>query len=201
MIPLLKRRSGIMTFRPCRRAGLAAALAVTFLAACAEERSSPPRLSSGQVILVVEDAGAAADPRLVEEGLYALHDIALDSALGLSRADLSAMSWRQIRADFPQGAEPRAFEGPRLSHVLSAAGHEGAGARLTAFDGYQAEVSAEMIASHEPILALRADGQPMSVGGLGPVMLVWPRLNQSALSGMNDDLWPWGVFAITPLDD
>jgi hypothetical protein len=190
-----------MTFRHWRRAGLAAALAGALLAACGEGRISPPGLSSGQVILVIEDAGAAADPRLVGEGLYELHDVALDGALGLSRADLSAMSWRQIRADFPQGAEPRAFEGPRLSDVLAAAGHEGAGARLTAFDGYQAEVSAEMISRHEPILALRADGEPMSVGGLGPVMLVWPRLNQSALSDMNDDLWAWGVFAIAPLED
>jgi hypothetical protein len=187
-----------MTFMHRRRAGLAAAFGGALLAACGDGAPSPPGLSTGQVILVVEDAGATADPRLVSEGLYELHDVALDGALGLSRADLSAMSWRQIRADFPHGAEPRAFEGPRLSDVLAAAGHEGAGARLTAFDGYQAEVSAEMISRHEPILALRADGEPMSVGGLGPVMLVWPRLNHPALSDMNDDLWAWGVFAIAP---
>ncbi|AZU02872.1 hypothetical protein X907_0324 [Glycocaulis alkaliphilus] len=155
---------------------------------------------TGPVVLVI--TGVDSDHRgsrpVAYEGLYAIYGIEMQGARGFTRPELTAMSWRQIRADFPVGSAPRVFDGPRLSDVLRSAGLEGASVRLTAFDGYEAEVPAELIARYEPILALRADGDPLAVGGLGPVMLVWPRLNQSDLADMNDDLWPWGVFAITP---
>lgn len=155
---------------------------------------------TGPVILVVTgvDEAHRGNRPVLYEGLFAIYGIEVQSARGFTRPELTAMSWRQMRADFPVGAAERVFDGPRLSDVLRAAGLEGASVRLTAFDGYEAEVPADLIARYEPILALRADGEPLATGGLGPVMLVWPRRTQSTLSDMNDDLWPWGVFAITP---
>lgn len=173
------------------------------LSGCGRDAGDPSALAaSGPVVLVVTAAGASADAGqgVAYEGLYAMYGIELQGARAFSRPELTAMSWRQMRADFPVGGAERVFEGPRLSDVLRAAGIPGASVRLTAFDGYEAEVPAEMIAAHEPILALRADGQALAIGGLGPVMLVWPRRTQSALADMNDDLWPWGVFAITPYE-
>lgn len=179
------------------------ALAALALASCGAEGGDAPGLSSGQVILAAGDGEGppSPDPRLADEGLYALHEIDLGGARGFTRADLTALSWRRIETDFPQGGETRVFEGPRLSDVLAAAGLGGQGVRLISVDGFQAEVTADLIERHEPVLAVRADGEPLSVGGLGPVMLVWPRRAENELADMNDDLWPWGVFAIGPLTD
>ncbi|MFN3834476.1 MAG: hypothetical protein ACK4NO_01110 [Glycocaulis sp.] len=180
-----------------------AALVLLALSACGRGPADLSALArTGPVVLVVTGAGAPPDAGqgVAYEGLYAMYGIELQGARAFSRPELTAMSWRQMRADFPVGGSERVFEGPRLSEVLRAAGIPGASVRLTGFDGFEAEVPADMIAAYEPILALRADGQALAIGGLGPVMLVWPRRTQSALADMNDDLWAWGVFAITPYE-
>jgi hypothetical protein len=177
------------------------ALLMLTLVGCGRGGIDPEAIGrTGPVVLVVTGAGSdrPAGRTIPYEGLYAIYGIEVQQARGFTRPELTAMSWRQIRADFPVGGAERTFDGPRLSEVLRAAGLEGASVRLTAFDGYEAEVPADLIERYEPILAVRADGEPLAVGGLGPVMLVWPRRTQSTLSDMNDDLWPWGVFAITP---
>lgn len=195
------------TAAQCWRTGLAGLAGLLLLATgltlpgCGQNPVDPDAISrTGPVVLVITgvDSAHRGSRPVTYEGLYAIYGIEVQGARGFTRPELMAMSWRQIRADFPVGSAPRVFDGPRLSEVLRSAGLEGASVRLTSFDGYEAEVPAALIARHEPILALRADGDPLATGGLGPVMLVWPRLNHSDLADMNDDLWPWGVFAITP---
>lgn len=155
----------------------------------------------GPVILTIAEAPQPSPNPPAYEGLFATYEIPVADARVFSRRDLSALRWRQITTDFPAGSPRRSFEGPRLSDVLQAAGFaRGTSVRLTAFDGYEAEIDAAMIARHDPILALRADGAPLPTGGLGPVMLVWPRGDRGALSDMSDDLWAWGVFAIRPVE-
>lgn len=181
------------------RQTLTALLSMALLAACGGGVDDVE--IDGPVILAVAQAPQPSANPPAYEGLYASYGIATGEAHAFSRRDLTAMRWRQITTDFPAGATERSFEGPRLSDVLEAAGlPAGTGVRLTAFDGYEAEIDAAMIARHDPILALRADGAPLATGGLGPVMLVWPRGNRGALADMSDDLWAWGVFAITPLE-
>lgn len=182
-------------------AGMVVLTACMLLSGCGQGTADPEAISrTGPVVLVI--TGVDEDHRgsraVTYDGLYAIYGIEVQGARGFTRPELMAMSWRQIRADFPDGSSERVFDGPRLSDVLRAAGLEGASVRLTAMDGYEAEVPADLIARYEPILALRADGDPLAIGGLGPVMLVWPRLTQNDLADMNDDLWPWGIFAITP---
>lgn len=182
-------------------AGLVMVAAAILLSACGRGGSDMEAIGrTGPIVLVVTgvDEAHRGNRQILYEGLFAIYGIEVQGARGFTRPELTAMSWRQIRADFPVGTAERVFDGPRLSDVLRAAGLEGASVRLTSFDGYEAEVPAELIARYEPVLALRADGEPLATGGLGPVMLVWPRRTQSTLSDMNDDLWPWGVFAITP---
>jgi len=192
---------------PVRRAGIAGLagfivlMAGLTISSCGRGPVDTDAISrTGPVVLVITGVGQEnrGSRSVSYNGLFAIYGIEVQDARGFTRPELMAMSWRQIRADFPAGGEQIVFDGPRLSNVLRAAGLEGASVRLTSFDGYEAEVPADLIARHEPILALRADGEPLAIGGLGPVMLVWPRLTQSDLADMNDDLWPWGVFAITP---
>ncbi|MEO1038990.1 MAG: hypothetical protein AAFX09_05545 [Pseudomonadota bacterium] len=132
-------------------------------------------------------------------GLY--RNYAIEAAgMGFSRRNLASLETATLTARFPLNGPQQRFEGPALSTVLAAAGRPGAGARLTALDGYQIEISASMIADHTPLLAISRDAAPLATGGYGPSMLVWPRDDDPRLSTMNDDLWIWGVFVIEAID-
>lgn len=177
---------------------LIAGFAAVLLAACGGPDAQIE--IDGPAVLIVAGAANPSETPPAREGLYAVYGIETASARAFTRRDLASLRWRQITTDFPAGGEERVFEGPPLSLVLEEAGLPDRPVLLTAFDGYEAEIDPDMIARHEPILALRADGQPLDTGGLGPVMLVWPRANRGALADMSDDLWPWGVFAIRPVE-
>lgn len=169
-------------------------LALFTLCACGGEIDAE---IEGPTILLVAGARIPDSETPAQEGLYAAYSIETQSARTFSRRDLASLRWRQITTEFPAGGRERVFEGPLLSLVLEEAGLDGP-VRLTAFDGFEAVVQPDMIARFDPILALRADGAPLATGGLGPLMLVWPRGERGALADMSDDLWPWGVFAISP---
>ena len=168
-----------------------AALAAFALSSC----GPPPGEARGPALIAVAgDTGVEPAP----DSLYARYGVE-GRLTGLDAEALAAFEIQAMSGDFPAGAPARRFEGPRLSALLAAAGEERAGARLTALDGYQVELEPERIAAFEPILAIRADGAPLAVGGLGPAILVWPRLDDPRLAGTNDDDWIWGVFAVEPV--
>ncbi|MCH1554991.1 MAG: hypothetical protein L7T26_02080, partial [Pseudomonadales bacterium] len=60
------------------------------------------------------------------------------------------------------------LEGPRLRDVLAAAGWTGRQITTVALDGFAVEISVDDVAAHDWILALKADGDYLSVGGRGP---------------------------------
>ena len=170
-----------------------AAFAALVLANCAP--SAEP--DAGPVLLTVFDAGAGA-----EQSGGALFDrYGLSGpATGFTGAGLATLGEFEIETGYPLGADPARWRGPRLSAVLDAAGAGGAAARLTAIDGYQVTISADEIDAFEPVLATRRGGEPLSLGGLGPAILVWPRGDDPALAEMNDDRWVWGVIAVEALE-
>ena len=162
---------------------------------------SQPSIEAGDGPVLVTVFTPEGDEDVRREGLFANYGVGVEQrAHRLDAAALSGFVAYDINADFPVGSPTRVFSGPRLSDLLAAPGAGGSGVRLTAFDGYQVEISHEMIARHEPILATHVDEEALTVGGLGPVMLVWPRQSDDRLEDMNDDLWPWGVFAIETLE-
>lgn len=179
--------------RAAARTG-ALVLAAFALSACQPEAAPVPE----PVLLTVISEGAP--DTAPGEGLFLRYGLT-GPALGFTAADLAALGAVEMRADYPAGEAVRTWSGPRLSAVLAAAGAPGAGARMTAADGYQVELEAALIAAHEPILALSVDGVPLSLGALGPVIVIWPRTDDPALAGMGDDMWAWGVFAVEVLDE
>ncbi|MCW5724395.1 MAG: molybdopterin-dependent oxidoreductase [Maricaulaceae bacterium] len=166
------------------------------LAACGGE----PRDGAGDMPVVTvygavsEAERGPSDP--VTEPVFAMLGVEFERARAFTRADLAALNQRTVTADYPAGGAQRRFEGPLLRDVLAAAGAAGSGAVVTAIDGYQREIPAGRIAAHGVILAIRMDGAPLGLGGFGPAMLVWPRGDDAALSGMDDADWVWGVIAI-----
>ncbi|XBQ16905.1 MAG: hypothetical protein ABL308_03280 [Oceanicaulis sp.] len=166
------------------------------IAACAVPPDDDEAATGPVLVTVLSDTGAGTAPT---EGLFRIYGIE-GPATGLTAADLAALPSDTIETDFPAGAAPRAFSGPRLSAVLEAVGAAGMGARLTASDGYQVELTAAEIAAGEPVLATHVNSAPLVTGGLGPSVLVWRRGSDPAYAEMTDDLWPWAVFAVQALE-
>ena len=166
------------------------------LSACGAPAPHAPTPPQPVLLTVISSAGESPAP---EAGLFGSYGLT-GSATTFTAADLAALDQHTYATDYPLAGAVRQFEGPRLSDVLAAAGASGAGARLTALDGYQVELDADRITAHEPILAVTESGAPLAVGALGPVFLVWPRRDDPALADMQDDDWPWCVFAIEALE-
>ncbi len=93
----------------------------------------------------------------------AAFDVAMLEALGTVRATIKAEPW------------PRAIalEGPRLADVLAAAGWNGAKVNAVALDGFAVEITAQDLAAHDWIVAIRGDGEYLGIGGRGPVWIVY----------------------------
>lgn len=109
---------------------------------------------------------------------------------------LTALKQHMVKTDFPMGGKVRSFSGPLLADVLAAAGATGTTATITAFDGYAAELPIADIAKFGVILALAEDGKPFGVGDYGPTWVIFPRADNPALKGRNDDGWVWAIAAI-----
>lgn len=182
------------------RPGLAVLAAALALCACQPGPGPDASADDGgmnsdvsPVLLAVTGAGGRQP---VEGGLFERFAVG-GAAHTFTFADIALLPRHEIAAGYPQGEAARTWHGVRLSDVLAAAGAEsGGGARIICLDGYTVEVDAGMIAAHEPVLAHSVDGRALTLGELGPFLLVWPRGTAPDLAGMNDDLWAWGVFAI-----
>ncbi len=172
------------------------AMLILGLAAC-----SAPQIEAGDgptLVTVFSEGGTEDAPR---DGLFSSYGLGIETrATFLDAQGLASLPARQMSADFPIGSEVRRFSGPRLSDVLAAAGAAGSSARLTAADGYQVIVPADMIARHQPIFATHVEDEPLGLGSLGPAILIWPRQSDDRLADMNDDQWVWGVFAIEAVE-
>ena len=115
----------------------------------------------------------------------ATFDVASLERLGTVTATIKAETW------------PRAvtIEGPRLRDVLAAAEWNGEAITTVALDGFAVELSKADIAARDWILAIKADGAYLGVGGHGPAWLVYDVPGGNA-SAEDESHWPWAVFYI-----
>jgi hypothetical protein len=118
-------------------------------------------------------------------GRAAAFDVAMLEQLGMVSARIKAAPW----------PKPVTLGGPRLRGVLAAAGWTGRQITTVALDGFAVEISADDVAAHDWILALKADGDYLSVGGRGPACLVYDVPGGRA-SAEDEARWPWAVFFI-----
>lgn len=102
--------------------------------------------------------------------------IRFDKAQAFDFGAITAMPAVTINPTLEYDSRPHILKGPLLLDVLKACGvkvTEKTQIFLRAVDGYAAQVSAAEADNYRFIVATHLDGQPMALGGLGPLWAVY----------------------------
>jgi hypothetical protein len=138
-----------------------------------------PKASRGPILLTVSGrigAGnrGAFDPAL--DQMMGKQKIQFDKAHVFDFAALTALPAITIKPTLEYDSKPHTLKGPLLADVMKAAGvklTDKTTLFLRAVDGYAAQVTAAEASKYRFIVATHLDGQPMALGGLGPLWAVY----------------------------
>jgi hypothetical protein len=155
-------------------AAIGAVAAPTFALA-----QNAPKAARGPVLLTVSGLIGAGnrgplDPKL--DQLLAKQKVSFDKAHAFDFAAIAALPAVTIKPTLEYDSKPHSLKGPLLADVLKAAGvtvKDGMTFFVRAIDGYAAQISAADLRKYRPIIATHIDGQPLSLGGLGPLWAVY----------------------------
>lgn len=128
------------------------------------------------------------------DALFQVLGVTFDRAYAFSRAELRTLPQQTLEVRYPNWPRSVTVAGPKLSNVLAAAGASGQEVLVQAVDGYAPSFALDDIAAF--VLAIDADGQPLAVGGRGPVWLVYPRASDPVDDGASDAGLVWAMFHI-----
>jgi hypothetical protein len=160
----------------------------------------------GPVLLTVSGAiGAgnrgAMDPLL--DQMMAKQKIAFTRAHVWDHAALAALPARTIKPTLEYDNKPHTLKGPALIDVMNACGvkvTDSTAFFVRAVDGYAAQLPAAQAAQRRFIVATHLDGRPMSLGGLGPLWVVYDadRFADMAAKPVNERFGgcPWATYHI-----
>ncbi|MEP6772819.1 MAG: molybdopterin-dependent oxidoreductase [Polaromonas sp.] len=116
----------------------------------------------------------ALDPVL--DQMMVKQKIQFDKAHVFDFAALTALPAVTIKPTLEYDSKQHTLKGPLLADVMKAAGVTLTGKTaffLRAVDGYAAQVTAAEASKYRFIVATHLDGQPMALGGLGPLWAVY----------------------------
>lgn len=177
---------------------MASALPATSLAKAPAHRG--PALLTVTGALVRTNRGAM-DP--VRDQMMFKQKLSFDKAYAFDFGALTALPAVQIAPTLEYDGKVHVLRGPRLIDVLAAAGAaDGAKAAvaLRAVDGYAASVSLSEVRAMNMIVATHLDGQPMALGGLGPLWAVYDadRYPAAATRPLSERFGscPWALYHI-----
>jgi len=158
-----------------KREFLGAALVAGALLGIAEAASA----QAGPVLLTISGTirrpnRGPLDPAL--DQMMAKQKLAFTQAHALDFAALARLPSRTIRPTLEYDGKVHALRGPRLAEVLALAGAPGGmDTRITlrAVDGYAVAITLRKAQAWGMMVATHLDGQPMALGGLGPLWAVY----------------------------
>lgn len=152
----------------------------------------------GPVVLTVSGALEAANRGPLDEfadALLAGQDAGFERAVAFDRAMLERLGVQRFEVNFPDWPEPYRVSGPALSDVLRRAGAVGETTTLHAVNGFSVALSRNALEARQAIVALRANGRWLDVGGRGPAWIVYP--NDGSPDDTPENVRPvWGVVRI-----
>jgi hypothetical protein len=162
--------------------------------------------STGPALLTVSGAIGAGNrgplnPAL--DRLLAKQKVSFAKAHTFDAAALAKLPQVSIQPTLEYDAKRHTLQGPALLDVIKATGAK-VGSKtsllLRAIDGYAVQVSMTELTARRFVLATHLDGQPMSLGGLGPLWAVYnadqyPDLATKPLTE-RFSLCPWATYHI-----
>ncbi|RDD60814.1 twin-arginine translocation signal domain-containing protein [Ferruginivarius sediminum] len=97
-----------------------------------------------------------------------------EEAAAFDRTMLNALPQHRLKTytDWTQG--PQVFEGPLLADVLERVGAKGDVIRAIALNDYAAEIPATDLEMYPVLLAIRRNGEAMTVREKGPLWIIYP---------------------------
>lgn len=180
-----------------------AAAAATLLSTSARSQAGPAQ-SSGPALLTVTGAidrtnRGALDPAL--DQLMVKQKLSFDRAFTFDFAALDRLPRQTISPVLEYDEKAHRLSGPALEEVLRTVGAAAnASVLLRSIDGYAVRIEAGDLRKYRFIIASRLDGQPMALGGLGPLWAVYDadRVPEMAARPLNQrfGLCPWGLYHI-----
>jgi hypothetical protein len=175
------------------------ALAAGVLVLVGAAASAQEALPAGPVVVTV--AGKISRPNRgpvdpFMDGFFAYAEVTFEEARAFDVAALEALGTRRITTRYPKWPRAYAFEGPLLGDVLAAAGAEGTVVKVTALDGYAAEIPMAEVSKYPIVLALKRDGRYLGIGDRGPAWIVWPRDDYPELQARDETAWVWSAYLI-----
>ena len=158
-----------------KRQFLAAAMAASALPAIA--RAAPAGLR-GPALLTI--TGSIAKPNrgpfdAVRDQMMHKQKISFERARAFDYAALTNLPAHTIRPTLEYDGKAHALRGPLLEELLKAAGapqDDAVRLLLRAVDGYAATLTLAQVRARRVIVATHLDGQPMALGGLGPLWAI-----------------------------
>jgi hypothetical protein len=133
----------------------------------------------GPTLLTVTGAIARSNRGPLDPALDQMmhkHQVTFTKAYGFDYADLQAVPAQTIRPTLEYDGKPHTLRGPLLTDVLARAGavlNNKTILVLRAVDGYNVELPLAQARARRFIVATHVDGNPMSLGGLGPLWAVY----------------------------
>jgi len=132
-----------------------------------------------------------------EDAFFKFGNVSFDKAAQFDLAMLEKLGKKKFTVKYDTWPKAYAFEGPLLRDVLKAAGAKGKSVKVYALDGYGAEIPVSDAQQHDVILAVKADGKYLGLGGRGPAWVVYPRDDKHpALKAHDDAKWVWSAVRI-----
>ncbi len=168
--------------------------------------AAAPAARGGPALLTITGAigrsnRGALDP--VRDQMMFKQKLAFTRAYALDFAAIAALPAVSIRPTLEYDGKPHSLRGPLLGDVLALAGARPADTTkvlLRAVDGYAAAVPMGQLRAWRFIVATHLDGQPMALGGLGPLWAVYDadRVPEMAARPMAERFGacPWALYHI-----
>lgn len=129
--------------------------------------------------------------------------ISFERARAFDFAALTNLPARTIRPTLEYDGKAHALRGPLLEEVLKAAGapqDDAVRLLLRAVDGYAAALTMAQVRAQRMLVATHLDGQPMGLGGLGPLWAIHDADRIAALAALplaeRFASCPWALYHI-----
>jgi hypothetical protein len=124
------------------------------------------------------------------------NNLSFERARAFTAADLSSLPQQTARVQDDKGAV--LYSGPSLGDVLRVAGVTGdaRSVRLSALDGYAAELAIADVHSQKWLLASEAEGKAFGIGDRGPLYAVRELPGNEKRTAEEDQKWVHSIYYI-----